>query len=257
VSDDAAVPTGPDVEYLVALARQAAKQAVREAPIPSFRPATSVGGDPGQGVLTVILDGDDVELTFPCLIPLPPVSVRVMVCLTPPSSGFIVGLINGNQELPVGSVVPWAGAQGVTPGWLVCNGAAYPKELYPALHGVLGTTYGGTTAGTTFNVPDLRGRVIAGIDDGAARLAPPLGVIGATGGSHVGTLITHSHSLPVRFLNPGQPHGHAFTGGIAEGANPDSGPATAQSTGLTGAGGASLNNTNLQPTMTLRYLIKA
>ncbi|MBB6333631.1 phage tail protein [Schaalia hyovaginalis] len=59
----------------------------------------------------------------------------------------------GGSGLPTGALLPYAGA---TPpqGFLLCDGATHPKTQYPALAAVLGAT--GT--GTSFNVPDMRGR---------------------------------------------------------------------------------------------------
>lgn len=45
----------------------------------------------------------------------------------------------------------------VPEGWLQCDGTAYPITAYQALAAVIGTRYGGNT--TTFNVPNLKGRV--------------------------------------------------------------------------------------------------
>jgi microcystin-dependent protein len=43
-------------------------------------------------------------------------------------------------------------------GWALCNGQALPINQNQALFAILGTTYGGNGQ-TTFNLPDLRGRV--------------------------------------------------------------------------------------------------
>lgn len=42
-------------------------------------------------------------------------------------------------------------------GWLPCDGRALPINQYAALYSLLGNAFGGTS--TTFNLPDLRGRV--------------------------------------------------------------------------------------------------
>lgn len=42
--------------------------------------------------------------------------------------------------------------------WLICNGATLQIQQYKALYSLIGTSYGGN-AQTTFNLPDLRGRV--------------------------------------------------------------------------------------------------
>ncbi|SDY20615.1 phage tail protein [Hymenobacter psychrophilus] len=49
-------------------------------------------------------------------------------------------------------------------GWALCNGQLLPINQNQALFSLLGTTYGGNGQ-TTFALPDLRGRVIAGVGD--------------------------------------------------------------------------------------------
>jgi microcystin-dependent protein len=51
-------------------------------------------------------------------------------------------------------------------GFLRANGAAVSRTTYAALFAVLGTYYGGGNGSTTFNVPDLRGEFLRGLDEG-------------------------------------------------------------------------------------------
>src|SRR5690625_1981373 len=51
-------------------------------------------------------------------------------------------------------------------GWLPCNGAAVSRTTYSRLFGAIGTTYGSGNGSTTFNIPDLRGEFIRGLDNG-------------------------------------------------------------------------------------------
>jgi microcystin-dependent protein len=46
--------------------------------------------------------------------------------------------------------------------WLICDGTAHSRTVYSDLFGVVGTHYGSGDGSTTFNVPDLRGRVAVG-----------------------------------------------------------------------------------------------
>jgi len=72
-----------------------------------------------------------------------------------------------NALVPPGTVVPFAG--GVTPpGWLLCDGAALDRTAYAALFGAIGTAWGAPDA-ATFNLPDLRGRFLRGVDHGATQ----------------------------------------------------------------------------------------
>jgi hypothetical protein len=51
-------------------------------------------------------------------------------------------------------------------GWLKCNGAAVSRTTYASLFAIIGTTFGAGNGTTTFNLPDMRGEFIRGLDDG-------------------------------------------------------------------------------------------
>jgi microcystin-dependent protein len=51
-------------------------------------------------------------------------------------------------------------------GWLKCNGQAVSRATYAALFARIGTTYGVGNGSTTFNLPDLRGEFVRGLDEG-------------------------------------------------------------------------------------------
>ena len=51
-------------------------------------------------------------------------------------------------------------------GWLKCNGAAVSRTAYADLFSIIGTHYGAGDGHSTFNLPDLRGEFIRGIDEG-------------------------------------------------------------------------------------------
>lgn len=76
-------------------------------------------------------------------------------------------------------------------GWLKANGAAISRTAYAALYSVIGTTYGAGDGFNTFNVPDLRGVVIRGLDEGR----------GLDAGRSLGTyqaddIKSHTHEVP-------------------------------------------------------------
>ena len=86
----------------------------------------------------------------------------------------IVDEINAlKAAIPVGTMVPYAGALTQTGDWLPCDGTEYSTALYPELFAVIGNTYGG--GGGTFAVPDIEDRILgaagvsnsAGIETGA------------------------------------------------------------------------------------------
>ena len=104
--------------------------------------------------------------------------------------------------MPTGAIIPFAGSTAPT-GWLLCDGGSTGllRTTYAALFAVIGTTYGSGDGSTTFNVPDLRGRVVAGKDNmggvAANRITSAISgvtgtTLGAVGGSQ--SLTSHNHT---------------------------------------------------------------
>lgn len=84
----------------------------------------------------------------------------------------------------VGEVRAFAGPSGAIPAkWLLCYGQAVSRATYADLFAVIGTTWGAGDGTTTFNLPDLRGRVMAGVDNmgGVAANRITSGVSGLSG----------------------------------------------------------------------------
>jgi microcystin-dependent protein len=114
----------------------------------------------------------------------------------------------GGIVLPFGMVVDYAGTSAPSL-WLLCYGQAINRTTYADLFSAIGTTYGTGDGSTTFNLPDCRGRVVAGEDDMGGVSANRLtgltnGVngdtLGASGGLESFTLATtnlpsHSHTF--------------------------------------------------------------
>ena len=95
----------------------------------------------------------------------------------------------------LGAVKLFAGNFAIN-GYALCSGQSLPINQNQALFSLLGTTFGGNGQ-TTFNLPDLRGRVPVGMGQGTG-LSPR--VLGQPGGSESVTLLTanvpaHSHTL--------------------------------------------------------------
>jgi microcystin-dependent protein len=67
--------------------------------------------------------------------------------------------------VPTGSLFPFAGSAAPT-GYLLCDASAVSRTTYATLFGVIGTTYGSGDGSTTFNLPDLRGRLPMGAGTG-------------------------------------------------------------------------------------------
>lgn len=96
-------------------------------------------------------------------------------------------------------------------GWLKANGAAVSRSTYAALFSAIGTTFGAGDGITTFNIPDLRGEFIRGLDDG--RGVDTGRILSATAQtdqnkshSHTGTATSngaHTHTTTIPNLNEG------------------------------------------------------
>lgn len=75
------------------------------------------------------------------------------------------GSNSGAVGAPTGTVMPFAGGPGQIPtGWLMCDGTAQVRAAYTTLFSVIGTAWGAGDGVTTFNLPDFRGRTLAGYD---------------------------------------------------------------------------------------------
>ena len=67
--------------------------------------------------------------------------------------------------MPAGAVQTFAISSAPT-GWLSCDGSAVSRSTYSHLFAAICTTFGTGDGSTTFNVPDLRGEFIRGLDSG-------------------------------------------------------------------------------------------
>lgn len=95
---------------------------------------------------------------------------------------------------------------GTTPpaGWALCDGQELGRATNPALFAALGTSWGAGNGSTTFNLPDLRGRFLRGVDQGAQRdpdaVTRAAAQAGGNSGDAVGSvqadqLRSHSHLI--------------------------------------------------------------
>ena len=133
--------------------------------------------------------------------------------------------------------------------WLICDGAAVSRSRYAALFSAIGTTYGEGDGSATFNLPNLSGRVVVGVDTSDSDFL----TAGKTGGEK-------AHELTVSEMPP---HSHAIDV-ISDPDGEESG-VDKMSVGKnfyinyisTRNSGNGESHNNLQPYMALNYIIYA
>ena len=87
----------------------------------------------------------------------------------------------------VGAIKPWTKAAAPA-GYLLCDGAAVSRSTYADLFAVIASTYGAGDGSTTFNVPNLQGKMPQGYDGNTYNLA-------GTGGANTVTVaVTNNQS---------------------------------------------------------------
>ncbi len=184
---------------------------------------------------------------------------------------------------PIGAVIDFAGVSSPPGFWLLCGGQAVSRTTYSALFAVIGTSYGVGDGSTTYNLPDCRGVVIAGINNmvtgDSGRLTSTYygnnpDVLGSQGGLQSHTLLTseipsHVHGNTATVNDPGHFHGgipqnvgNHFQGGVNPLFDTAGGNTSTATTGITvtvnnAAQGGSGAHTIIQPTMTLWKIIYA
>lgn len=114
--------------------------------------------------------------------------------------------------VPTGSVIPFAGTV-VPGGYLLCDGTEQPRSTYSNLYTALGglsSPYGQGNGTSTFNLPNLKGKVVVGYD--LTRVYS--NTMGKNGGDETVTLTqaqmpNHSHTISATSLSGA--HGHSGT----------------------------------------------
>ena len=182
---------------------------------------------------------------------------------------------NSGSSVPIGTIQAYSGT---TPpnGWLLCDGSAISRSTYSDLFSVIDTTYGiGDGSYTlqwidsnndgimqpgeminvmsTFNLPDLRGRTIIGTDNmggTSANVVNGASYLGIIGGAE-------THTLTVAEMPN---HNHSFYAVGSQGTGNHNDGGTSNSIGTTfittSSEGGDQPHNNMQPYITLNYIIK-
>jgi len=172
------------------------------------------------------------------------------------------GVAGASEE--VGSIKSWPSVT-PPPAWMLIDGSAISRTLYPKLFSLIGTSFGPGDGSTTFNLPDGRSRFILNYGQGASLSLRNLGDIGGEE-QHILTLaeiVSHTHPIaagqfshthPLPNFGVGQSAGSGFGTWLNQ-PSTATGAATlpAGTAGASGGGGA--HNT-MGPFLCLVYIIK-
>ena len=217
----------------------------------------------------------------------------VAVCNNADGAFYLHGFFGASPyRIPLGGMIDFIGTAAPNSFFALPFGQAISRATYATLFAMVGTAYGVGDGTTTFNLPDLRGRVVAGKDDMGGVAAGQIGSVATDAGTIVGTTLgskggSATHALTVgehATLTPtgtvtvapaggvqlaGSSNGFVSTsydvtgGGVAavnsNGVNVSnvaslSGSNSLTTTGTGGATGAA--HTNLQPTIITNKLLR-
>lgn len=154
----------------------------------------------------------------------------------------------GNNLAPTGAVTAFAGSSAPT-GWLICDGSAVSRSTYADLFAIVSTTYGSGNGSTTFNIPNLKGKVPVGYNSSETEFD----TLGETGGAKTHTLTipeipSHTHDIYSSTTA-------SDTDWVRPTITADSKTTTTAKSIVNSTGGGGAHN-NLQPYIALNYIIK-
>jgi microcystin-dependent protein len=237
-------------------------------------PLLSVDNLPQQGIVAAIGS--------------PSVQAGVLVQGTPyvavysKANGCFVlqGFYGNPYNVPLAAGMDYWGTTAPNSSFAFPFGQAISRTTYASLFSLIGTTYGGGDGSTTFNLPDLRGRVVAALDNMGGSQAGRLNVswqnaLGGNGGESFHTLDVseipphnhlanvsdpgHSHVENLPYPGPGNTYPSTMYGngsGIYMNPEPPTQTAyTGLSVSIGNQGGGAAHN-NLQPTIVCNYIVR-
>lgn len=164
---------------------------------------------------------------------------------------------NLNSICPIGAITMWGVA---TPprGWLICNGAEVSRTEYADLFAVIGTYYGSGNGSTTFNLPNLMGKVPVGLDSTQTEFD----TLGEAGGEKTHQLTSpempeHIHLLTANDnISAAAGSGYYHLPSAIEGYAAGTAQTIFYNSTKTSIAGENQAHNNLQPYIVLNYIIK-
>lgn len=158
--------------------------------------------------------------------------------------------ISSADGMPIGAVIAYGGNGNIPSGYLLCDGSAVSRTMYPDLFAVIGTTWGAGDGSTTFNLPRSEDLVMQG-----ASATSPVGTYKTAGlpnieGQTYITRVNYGLNSSGAFKNMGEgPHASSY---VADGKEAILGFDASQSNVIYGA-----SDTVQPPAACVRYIIKA
>lgn len=159
--------------------------------------------------------------------------------------------VGGGDTTPIGSIKLFGGATAPN-GYLFANGQEVSRTEYSDLFNVYGTAFGSGDGSTTFNLPNIKGRVVVGLDPDDNDFDS----LGAIGGEKTHTITvnempSHNHGI----YTDTEPGGTTTNWGISTDLR-NSNTKYINTQRISSSGGGQAHN-NVQPYITLNYIIKA
>jgi microcystin-dependent protein len=102
---------------------------------------------------------------------------------------YLRGFNANPYGIPLGGMLPYVGSSAPNTAFALPFGQAISRATYATLFSLISTTFGVGDGSTTFNLPDLRGRAIFGLDNMGGSAASRIGSVSTDGGTIVGTTL--------------------------------------------------------------------
>lgn len=150
------------------------------------------------------------------------------------------------DSIPIGSIIPFSGTS-IPTGYMLCDGTAISRTVFAKLFSIIGTMYGTGDGSTTFNIPNLKGKVPVGQDTNDTDFDN----LGETGGSKY--LQAHTHTSTKYWGQAGSVYGYKDAITYFDNKSSDT---TTVEVGNVKSNVTTGNSGNLQPYLTINYIIK-